>query len=165
MYYGNIKKTDIANGDGVRVTLFVSGCRKHCKGCFNQMTWDFCYGKEFTEETEQILIDALKPSFISGLSVLGGEPFEEENQRTLAPFLQKVKNLFPNKTIWCYTGYVLDKDILPENGIKHCEATMDMLKSIDVLVDGPFIENQKDITLKFRGSQNQRILHLHDQIN
>lgn len=160
MYYGNIKKTDIADGDGVRVSLFVSGCRNCCKGCFQPETWDFKYGTEFTQETEKQIIELLKPSYISGLTVLGGEPFEEENQRILAPFLRKVKETYPSKTIWCYTGYVLEKDLLPEDGRKHCEATGEMLKYIDILVDGPFIEEQKNISLKFRGSENQRILKL-----
>ena len=160
MYYGNIKKTDIADGDGVRVALFVSGCRNCCKGCFQPETWDFKYGTEFTQETEKQIIELLKPSYISGLTVLGGEPFEEENQRILAPFLRKVKETYPSKTIWCYTGYVLEKDLLPEDGRKHCEATGEMLKYIDILVDGPFIEEQKNISLKFRGSENQRILKL-----
>ena len=152
MYYGNIKKTDIANGLGVRVSLFVSGCRNACKGCFNKETWNFCYGKEFTVHTEQEIIDAMKPNFISGLTVLGGEPFEEENQSVLAPFLEK--------NIWCYTGYILERDIFPEDGRKHTEFTDRMLSSIDTLVDGPFIEELKDITLQFRGSSNQRILNL-----
>ena len=160
MYYGNIKKTDIADGDGVRVSLFVSGCRNCCKGCFQPETWDFKYGTEFTQETENQILEFLRPSYISGLTVLGGEPFEEENQRILAPFLRKVKETYPSKTIWCYTGYVLEKDLLPEDGRKHCEATGEMLKYIDILVDGPFIEEQKNISLKFRGSENQRILKL-----
>ena len=160
MYYGNIKKTDIADGDGVRVSLFVSGCRNCCRGCFQPETWDFKYGTEFTQETENQILEFLRPSYISGLTVLGGEPFEEENQRILAPFLRKVKETYPSKTIWCYTGYVLEKDLLPEDGRKHCEATGEMLKYIDILVDGPFIEEQKNISLKFRGSENQRILKL-----
>ena len=160
MYYGNIKKTDIADGDGVRASLFVSGCRNCCKGCFQPETWDFKYGTEFTQETENQILEFLRPSYISGLTVLGGEPFEEENQRILAPFLRKVKETYPSKTIWCYTGYVLEKDLLPEDGRKHCEATGEMLKYIDILVDGPFIEEQKNISLKFRGSENQRILKL-----
>ena len=162
MYYGNIKKTDIADGDGVRVSLFVSGCRNCCKGCFQPKTWDFKYGMEFTQETENQILEFLRPSYISGLTVLGGEPFEEENQRILAPFLRKVKETYPSKTIWCYTGYVLEKDLLPEDGRKHCEATGEMLKYIDILVDGPFIEEQKNISLKFRGSENQRILKLRE---
>ena len=160
MYYGTIKKTDIANGEGVRVSLFVSGCRVNCKGCFNQQTWNFCYGNPFTEKTEQEILDALKPEYISGLSVLGGEPFEKENQEVLAKFLKKVKETYPKKNIWCYTGYIYDKDILPVGGKRHFEYTEQMLESIDILVDGPFVESLKDITLRFRGSSNQRILNL-----
>ena len=163
MNYGEIKKTDIANGEGVRVTLFVSGCRIHCKGCFNSQTWDFCFGKPFTKETEAELLEALKPDYISGLTVLGGEPFEEENQRVLAPFLKKVKKTYPSKDIWCFSGYIYEKDLASPTGKKYCEVTSDMLNSIDVLVDGPFIEEQRDISLQFRGSRNQRILRLHEK--
>ena len=164
MYYGNIKKTDIANGLGVRVSLFVSGCRNACKGCFNKETWNFCYGKEFTVQTEQEIIDAMKPNFISGLTVLGGEPFEEENQSALTPFLERVRAVMPEKNIWCYTGYVLEKDIFPEDGSKHTEFIARMLSCIDTLVDGPFIEELKDISLQFRGSSNQRILNVKEAI-
>ncbi|MCR5080031.1 MAG: anaerobic ribonucleoside-triphosphate reductase activating protein [Treponema sp.] len=160
MNYGEIKKIDIANGEGVRVSLFVSGCRVNCPGCFNKATWDFCYGKEFTKETEDELIAALSLDFISGLTVLGGEPFEPENQAVLSKFLSRVKKELPDKTIWCYTGYVYDKDILPEDGRKHTEYTQEMLDNINVLVDGPFIQELKDVSLKFRGSRNQRILKL-----
>lgn len=160
MHYGEIKKIDIANGEGVRVSLFVSGCRIHCPGCFNMCTWDFDYGREFTKETEDELIEALGQEFIAGLTVLGGEPFEEENQRVLAPFLEKVKKTYPNKTIWCYSGYIFDKDIQPPDGKRHFEFTDRMIACIDILVDGPFMETRKDITLKFRGSTNQRILKL-----
>ncbi len=160
MYYGEIKKIDIANGDGVRVSLFVSGCRIHCPGCFNAMTWDFCYGKEFTQDTEKEIIEALEKDFISGLTVLGGEPFEPENQKVLAPFLKKVKELFPKKNIWCYSGYIYETELLAENGKAHTEVTEEMLSYIDVLVDGPFVEELKDISLVFRGSSNQRILKL-----
>ncbi|MBQ1832309.1 MAG: anaerobic ribonucleoside-triphosphate reductase activating protein [Treponema sp.] len=160
MYYGEIKKLDIANGDGVRVSLFVSGCRIHCPGCFNAMTWDFCYGKEFAQDTEKEIIEALEKDFISGLTLLGGEPFEPENQKVLAPFLKKVKELFPKKNIWCYSGYIYETELLAENGKAHTEVTEEMLSYIDVLVDGPFVEELKDITLVFRGSSNQRILKL-----
>ena len=160
MNYGEIKKIAIANGEGVRVTLFVSGCRVHCPGCFNTCTWNFDYGKPFTEETENEVMEALAQPFISGLTILGGEPFEEENQRVLAPFLEKVKKTYPNKTIWCYSGYIFDKDIQPSDGKRHFEFTDRMIACIDILVDGPFMETRKDITLKFRGSTNQRILKL-----
>lgn len=160
MNYGNIKKTDIANGEGIRVSLFVSGCRNHCRGCFNAETWDFASGRPFTERTKEELMDALAPDYIAGLTVLGGEPFEEENQRGLLPFLRQVRAAWPEKTIWCYTGYVYDKDLLPPDGKKHCEVTDEMISLIDVLVDGPFREEQRDISLQFRGSRNQRILRL-----
>ena len=160
MYYGEIKRTDIANGEGVRVSLFVSGCRIHCPGCFNTKTWDFQFGKVFTKDTEEEILSYLEPEYISGLTVLGGEPFEEENQRVLAPFLHRVRENYPKKTIWCYTGYVYDVDILPEDGKRHFDCTPDMLSCIDVLVDGPFVQELKDLTLTFRGSSNQRILHL-----
>ena len=159
MYYSEIKKTDIANGEGVRVSLFVSGCRNCCTGCFNQETWDFCYGQEFTPATEDELLYALEPDFINGLTILGGEPFEPENQQVLAPFLQRVKQKFPQKTIWCYTGGILERDILSATGRCNTPFTEQMLSCIDVLVDGPFVESEKDITLQFRGSRNQRILN------
>ena len=149
MYYGEIKKCDIANGPGVRVSLFVSGCTHHCKGCFNEETWSFEFGQPFTAETEEQILKLLEPSYISGLTVLGGEPMEYMNQEALLPFLEKVKERFPEKTIWCFTGYVFEKDILNRKK---------MLEQIDYLVDGPFVEAKKDITLRFRGSSNQRII-------
>ena len=124
------------------------------------MTWDFCYGKEFTQDTEKEIIEALEKDFISGLTLLGGEPFEPENQKVLAPFLKKVKELFPKKNIWCYSGYIYETELLAENGKAHTEVTEEMLSYIDVLVDGPFVEELKDISLVFRGSSNQRILKL-----
>ncbi|HHU70993.1 MAG TPA: anaerobic ribonucleoside-triphosphate reductase activating protein [Clostridiales bacterium] len=157
MNYGEIKKYDIANGEGVRVSLFVSGCTHQCKGCFNEETWDFNYGKPFTEETEAEIIRALSPDYIQGLTLLGGEPFEKKNQRVLLPFLKKVKHTFPYKNIWCYTGYIYDQELLKESRAR-CECTDEMLQQIDVLVDGEFVEAQKDISLAFRGSSNQRII-------
>lgn len=159
MYYGEIKKCDIANGTGVRVSLFVSGCRNCCPGCFNKETWDFHYGKPYTPETEKEILDLLKPDYIEGFSLLGGEPFEPENQAVLEELLRKIKELYPKKNVWCYTGYRYDKDLKPEGKVytKHTEP---MLSCIDTLVDGRFIEEEKDITLKFRGSRNQRILRL-----
>lgn len=157
MNYAEIKKTDIANGTGVRVSLFVSGCTHHCKGCFNAETWDFHFGKEFTEQTEEELMQALKPRFIAGLTVLGGEPFEPDNQRRLVPFLKKVRATYPEKTIWCYTGYLLDEELLKESRAR-CEVTDEMLSLLDVLVDGEFVLEKKDISLRFRGSANQRII-------
>jgi anaerobic ribonucleoside-triphosphate reductase activating protein len=157
MNYGEIKKYDIANGEGVRVSLFVSGCTHHCKGCFNEETWDFTFGEPFTEETEVEIIEALSNHYINGFSLLGGEPFEKQNQRVLLPFLQKVKSLFPQKNIWCYTGYTFDQELLQDSRAK-CECTDEMLKHIDVLVDGEFVEELKDISLPFCGSSNQRII-------
>lgn len=159
MYYGTIKNCDIANGPGVRVSLFVSGCRNCCKGCFNPETWDFSYGTPYTEETERYIIELLKPSYINGLSLLGGEPFEPENQRELVGLLKKIRTEYPEKDIWCYTGYVYEQD-LTKGGRKYTEVTDELLSYVDVLVDGQFIEEQKDLTLAFRGSSNQRILHL-----
>lgn len=157
MYYGNIKNFDVADGLGVRVSLFVSGCRNCCEGCFQPQTWDFKFGKEFTKETEDEIIQLLSPSHIQGFSLLGGEPFEEENQKVLAPFLERIKQTYPSKDIWCWTGYVLEKD-LKEGCRKHTEFTDRMLKCIDVLVDGPFIQAQRNLMLEFRGSENQRII-------
>lgn len=157
MNYGEIKNCDIANGLGVRVTLFVSGCTHRCKGCFNPMTWDFNYGQPFTEKTEEKLIEMLAPSYINGLTLLGGEPMEADNQRALLPFLKKVKAAYPQKDIWCYTGYTFEKDLLSESRAR-CEVTDEMLSLIDILVDGEFIEEQKNISLAFRGSANQRII-------
>ena len=151
MYYGNIKKYDIADGPGVRVSLFVSGCRHHCKGCFNAETWDFSYGKPFTEKTQEELLAALAPVYIAGLTVLGGEPFEPENQPVVAGLLKRVREKYPKKDVWCYTGYLYDVDLIP-GGKVYTDATDEMLSYIDVLVDGEFIEAQKDVSLKFRGS-------------
>lgn len=157
MNYGEIKKCDIANGEGVRVALFVSGCRHHCKGCFNSMTWDFNYGKKFTEETEEEILEALKPNYIDGLSLLGGEPFEPENQEVLVKLLRKVKERYPEKNIWCYSGYLFDEELEKESRAR-CEYTDEMLSMLDVLVDGRFEEDKKNITLLFRGSENQRLI-------
>ena len=159
MNYGNIKECDIADGPGVRVSLFVSGCRHHCKGCFNKETWDFDYGMPYTKETEDEIIRLLAPSYIQGITLLGGEPFEPENQKELAGLLKRVRETYPDKDIWCYTGYLYDVD-LPEGGRVHTEVTEEMLSYIDVLVDGEFIEEEKDVTLVFRGSRNQRITEL-----
>ena len=159
MYYGNIKKCDIANGVGVRVTLFVSGCTNKCKGCFQPETWDFCYGKKYTAETEQEIIDALKLPGRTGLTLLGGEPFEPENQRELVKLLRRVKSELPDKDIWSFTGFISDRDLIA-GGRKHCEVTDEMLSMIDILVDGPFVEERKNISLRFRGSENQRIIDM-----
>ena len=141
MYYGSIKNCDIANGEGVRVTLFVSGCTNRCPHCFQPETWDFNYGEPFTKEVEDHLMEELRPDFVDGLTLLGGEPGEAENQRGLVPFLQRVRRELPNKTIWCYSGF-----------------TYEFLSLLDVLVDGPYVEELHDITLLFRGSANQRLI-------
>lgn len=161
MHYGNIKECDIADGPGVRVGLFVSGCRHHCKGCFNPETWDFKYGKPYTRETEEEILRLLAPDYIQGLTLLGGEPFEPENQGVLTALLKRVRAVYPQKDIWCYTGYLYDVD-LAGGGKVHTEVTDEMLSYIDVLVDGEFVEELKDVTLVFRGSSNQRILRLRE---
>lgn len=163
MNYCNIKTNDIANGPGVRTVLFVSGCRNRCVDCFQKETWDFEYGEKFNEETEKILLDSLKPDYVRGITLLGGDPFEEENQRGLVDFLYKAKKQYPAKDIWAFTGYILDKDLVP-GGRKYCEVTKKMLSLIDVLVDGPFIKEEKSLLLKFRGSANQRIIDLQEYI-
>ena len=162
MNYSEIKSADVANGDGIRVSLFVSGCSNKCKGCFNPQTWDFNFGKLFDEKIEDEIISLLNRPYINGLTLLGGDPFELSNQPVLDKFLDKVKKALPEKTIWAYTGYVLEKDLLAENGRAHCECTRNFLSKIDVLVDGPFVEALKDISLRFRGSSNQRIINLKD---
>ncbi len=157
MNYATIKKRDIANGIGVRVSLFVSGCTHHCKNCFNKETWDFSYGQPFTQDTINLILDYLAPNFVNGLSLLGGEPFETQNQGALVELLRQVKARYPQKDVWCYTGYLYDKDLLADSRAR-CEYTDEMLSYIDILVDGPYIEAQKDISLQFRGSKNQRII-------
>ena len=158
MRYGNIKFVDTSNGEGVRVSLYVSGCRNHCKGCFNEQTWDFDFGEEFTPIQENEIIEGCKKSYISGLTILGGEPMEEENQTALLPFIKKFKEECPDKTLWMFTGYIFDKDLV-KGGKKFVEnTTNEILDAVDVLIDGPFILEQKDLTLAFRGSRNQRLL-------
>lgn len=163
MNYATIKYNDIANGIGVRTSLFVSGCTHHCKGCFNSVAWDFMYGEPFTEEVENAILKSLDTEFNDGLTLLGGEPFEPQNQAVLLPFLKKVKKAFPNKTIWCYTGYIMDTDLLKPSKAKTVH-TKEMLSLIDVLVDGPFIEEQKNISLRFKGSENQRIIDVKESL-
>ncbi len=157
MNYSAIKYCDIANGTGVRTVLFVSGCRNCCKGCFQPETWDFSYGQPFTREVEDVLIESLQPSYIKGLTLLGGDPMEPENQAALLPFLRRVKKLCPEKDIWAYTGYVLDRDLV-SGGKCDTQDTQEMLSYIDVLVDGPFLEEEYSIMLKFKGSANQRVI-------
>ncbi len=162
MNYATIKKYDIANGTGVRVSLFVSGCTHYCKNCFNSIAWDFNYGNLFTEEVENELLQALSNSHIAGLTLLGGEPLEPSNQRGLISFLRKVKERLPEKTIWCYTGYTYETDVL--TGKVHTEITDEFLSYLDVLVDGEFIESLKNLNLKFRGSSNQRIIDIQQSL-
>ena len=163
MNYAGIKYTDIANGLGCRTVLFVSGCRNHCKDCFQPHTWDFHYGEAFDEKVQQEILDSLKPVYVQGLTLLGGEPFEPENQVELVKFVRKVKEQHPKKDIWAFTGYIYDIDLV-EGGRKYCEATNELLSMIDVLVDGPFIAEQKDLTLKFRGSRNQRVMDMKETL-
>ena len=159
MYYGDIKNCDVANGVGVRVTLFVSGCRNRCEGCFQPQTWDFCYGKPFTRETEDKILEMMKPSYIKGLTLLGGEPFEPENQKDLLPFVKRVKEGYPDKNIWGFTGYTLEK-LLEDGSHPRCEVTDELLSFIDILVDGRFEKDKKNLMLKFRGSENQRLIDM-----
>lgn len=163
MNYAGIKYCDIANGLGCRTVLFVSGCRNACRGCFQPETWDFCYGKPFDEKVQQEVLKSLEPDYIEGITLLGGEPFEEENQKELLPFMRNVKKLYPRKDVWAYTGYIYERD-LTQGGRKHTEDTDELLSMIDVLVDGPYCEELKDITLQFRGSSNQRVLDLQKTI-
>lgn len=163
MKYAEIKNCDIANGPGVRVTLFVSGCTHHCEGCFNPETWDFQYGAPFTKETEEQLLTALSPAYIAGLTLLGGEPLEYSNWTALLPLLRAVKRQYPKKDVWCYTGYLFDRDILGKFCVQWKEME-EFLSCLDVIVDGEFILAQKDISLRFRGSRNQRIISVQESL-
>ncbi len=163
MHYGNIKYYDIANGEGVRTSLFVSGCTHHCKNCFNPETWDFQYGNEFTPEVEEKIMQSLENDFIAGLTLLGGEPMEPANQKALLPFLKRVRERFPRKTIWCYTGYLFDKELLSDSRAR-CPWTDELLQQIDIIVDGEFKNELKDITLRFKGSANQRIIDVQQSL-
>ncbi len=151
MNYAALKKTDIANGPGIRVSLFVSGCRRHCKNCFNPETWDFNYGNTFTEGTMKEILDALSKEYVEGFSLLGGEPFEKENRTVVLYILQTIRKTLPLKTIWCYSGFTFEELIDDAKSILQC---------IDVLVDGEFMEDKKNLTLKFRGSENQRLIDM-----
>ena len=164
MKYATIKEIDVANGPGIRVSLFVSGCTHHCKGCFNPETWNFNYGDDFTPEVEDRVLAAMQPAYIKGLSRLGGEPFEPQNQQALLPFLRRVKAAYPDKTIWCYSGYDFEKDMLTGN-LGPWEITHEMLTLIDVLVDGEFVIEKKNPNLRFRGSENQRVIRVADSLS
>ena len=163
MNYADIKKADVANGLGVRVSVFVSGCNHHCKNCFNQEAWDFNYGKEFTQKEIDKVIEELDHPYVAGLSLLGGEPLEHVNQKGLLPLVKKVKEKFPDKNIWCYTGYTFDKDVM-ERMCKNWEETPELLSYLDVIVDGKFEEDKKDLKLRFRGSSNQRIIDVQESL-
>ena len=157
MNYATIKDFDVANGPGVRVSLFVSGCRHYCKNCFNREAWDFNYGQPFTEKEIDHIIDAMKADYIKGLSLLGGEPMEPANQAGILPLVRKVKEAYPNKTIWCYTGYDFEKDIMEDMYLNNPD-TKELVESFDIMVDGKFVEELKNLSLRFRGSSNQRII-------
>lgn len=159
MNYASLKKTDVANGPGIRVSLFVSGCTHACKGCFNAVAWDFQYGQPFTDETMKEILDALAPEYIRGFSVLGGEPMEPQNTDTVLEIIRKVKQSYPQKDVWCYTGYEYEKDLLAREAAGDRNMT-ELLELIDVLVDGEFIEAKKNLRLAFRGSENQRLIDL-----
>lgn len=164
MNYATIKKTDVANGPGIRVSLFVSGCTHGCRGCFNREAWDFHYGEEYTEQTQEEILRALSPDHIRGLSVLGGEPLEPENRGTVLALLKKARQRYPRKDIWCYTGYDYEKDLLrwvaEETAALGESQVAEILSLIDVLVDGEFVEERKNLRLAFRGSENQRLINV-----
>lgn len=164
MNYGQVFYADTANGIGARISLFVSGCTHHCPGCFNEETWDFNFGDPFTREVEDDIIEHLRPSYIDGLSLLGGEPMEAQNQRALLPFLERLKQEVPRATIWIYSGYTFEELLDTENSRCHTEATRRILELADILVDGKFILAEKDVKLRFRGSRNQRILELKESL-
>jgi anaerobic ribonucleoside-triphosphate reductase activating protein len=155
--YATVKTHDVANGPGVRVSLFVSGCSHHCKNCFNEEAWDYQYGEPYTPAVEQRILDALAPDYITGLSLLGGEPMDPRNQETVCALVRRVRETYPNKTIWCYSGYTLDEQLLAGK-VGDPQTVRELLSMLDVLVDGRFVEEQKDLTLRFRGSANQRLI-------
>lgn len=157
MRYAAIKNCDIANGPGVRVSLFVSGCTHRCKGCFNAVAWDFDYGHPFTRETEDAILSMLAPNHIRGLTLLGGEPFEPQNQGSIVELLRRVKGKYPQKDIWAFSGYLFDRDLV-SGKIGDPAISKEFLSYLDVLVDGPFVEEKKDLMLRFRGSSNQRLI-------
>jgi len=159
MNYATIKNCDIANGPGVRVSLFVSGCTHRCKGCFNEVAWDFNYGQPFTQDTVDMILEMLKPAYVKGITLLGGEPFEPQNQPALVDLLRQIKAKYPDKSIWAFSGYLFDKDILAGK-LGDPSITREFLSYLDVLVDGRFVEEKKDLTLRFRGSSNQRLIHV-----
>lgn len=158
MNYATIKNCDIANGPGVRISLFVSGCTHHCKGCFNEVAWDFDYGEPFTQQTIRTILDMMKPGYIKGLTLLGGEPFEPENQGPIVELLRQVKKTYPQKSIWAFSGYLYEK--ITSHTLGDWAVTQEFLSYLDVLVDGPFVEEKKNLALRFRGSENQRLIDM-----
>ena len=158
MNYASIKPRDIANGPGVRVSLFVSGCTHHCKGCFNEIAWDFHYGQPFTQDTINQIIEYMTPDYISGITLLGGEPFEPENQPALLDLLRQIKAVLPDKSIWAFSGYLYEK--ITSHTLGNWAVTQEFLSYLDVLVDGPFVEEKKNLALRFRGSENQRLIDM-----
>ena len=158
MNYAAIKTCDIANGPGVRTSLFVSGCTHHCKGCFQPETWNFDYGERYTKETEDEIIESLRPDYVDGITLLGGEPFEPENQRELVKLLRRIKKELPQKTVWSFSGFTYEE--LTGDSRAVCEVTNEMLSMLDVLVDGEFVEAKRNISLRFRGSENQRLIDM-----
>ena len=164
MYYADIKQYDVANGPGVRISVFVSGCNHHCKDCFNEVAWDFNYGTPFTEETIETVIEYMKPSYIAGLTLLGGEPMEPANQKGLLPLVRRVKEVYPEKTIWCFTGFLFDRDIV-ETMFDTVPETRELVSYFDVMVDGKFIAELKNVNLRFKGSSNQRTIMVQDSLD
>lgn len=158
MNYATIKNCDIANGPGVRISLFVSGCTHHCKGCFNEVAWDFDYGEPFTQQTVRTILDMMKPGYIKGLTLLGGEPFEPQNQGPIVELLRQVKKAYPQKSIWAFSGYLYEK--ITSHTLGDWAVTQEFLSYLDVLVDGPFVEEKKNLALRFRGSENQRLIDM-----
>ena len=164
MHVGDVMTADVANGEGMRVSVFVSGCRNHCKGCFQPQTWDFNYGREYTPEIEQFIIDELSKSYYDGLTILGGDPMEPENQEPVLRLLRRIKKELPDKNVWAYTGYVYDRDLVPGGKRFVDGVTRELLESIDILIDGRFVEELKNLMLNFRGSGNQRIIKMKETL-
>lgn len=164
MNYADIKRCDVANGPGVRVSLFVSGCTHHCKECFNPETWDFEYGTPFTEETIDLIMDYMKPDYIKGITLLGGEPLEHENQKGLLPLVRRIRERYPDKTVWCFTGYDFERDVVGTM-MQQWQETKELLSYIDVMVDGEFEIAKKDLGLVFKGSSNQRTILVQESLS
>ena len=164
MHVGEVMTADVANGEGMRVSVFVSGCRNHCKGCFQPQTWDFNYGREYSPEREQFIIDELSKSYYDGITILGGDPMEPENQEPVLRLLRRIKKELSDKNVWVYTGYVYDRDLVPGGKRFVDGVTRELLESIDILIDGRFVEELKNLMLNFRGSGNQRIIKMKETL-